>query len=150
MFFPNFGTESLFPVMCSWISSQETEKLSHSFYLSVCLSLCLSLPLYLSLCLSLFLSLSVSLSLLFICMFARLSVRLSMHPSILSSVNLSFFFSSRIPLLNGKFIIFLFPEIRDENGYFFYFPKIGGEKSSGMVFTRILGTAETWRKNYGA
>jgi len=130
--------------MCSRNSSQETEKLSHSFSLSVCLSLCLSLPLYLSLflSLSLCLSLSVSLSLLFICMFARSSV---LRPSIHSSVHLSFFrflfFSSRIPLLNGKFIIFLFSEIRDEIGYFFYFPKIGGKKSSGMVFTRISGTA---------
>jgi hypothetical protein len=83
---------------------------------------------------------------LYVCSFVRSSV----HPSIHQFIFLSFFFSSRIPLLNGKFIIFLFPEIRDENGYFFYFPKIGGEKSSGMVFTRISGTAETWRKNYGA
>jgi hypothetical protein len=40
--------------------------------------------------------------------------------------------------------------MRDENGNFFWFPKVGGEKCSGTVFTRNLWTAETWQKNYSA
>ena len=38
--------------------------------------------------------------------------------------------------------IFLVPEIRDENGNFLWFPKIGGEKGLGTIFTRILGAVE--------
>jgi hypothetical protein len=67
-----------------------------------------------------------------------LFVRPSVHPSKF----LSFFFSSRISLLKQKFVIFIVPEFRDENGKFFLFPKIGDETCSGTVFTRILGTGE--------
>ncbi len=84
-----------------------------------------------------FISLSLSIS-------VSLSVCLSfVRPSVHPSKFISFFFSSRISHLKQKFVIFLVPKIRDENGNFFLFPKIGGETCSGTVFTRISGTGET-------
>ncbi len=99
--------------MCSWIPGK-IEKLSLSFCLSVSLGL----------------SRSLSVSISFFC----LSVRLSF---VRPSVFLSFFFSSRISRLNGKCIIFLVPEIHDEDGNFFIVPEIVGEKCLGTFFTRI-------------
>ncbi len=34
------------------------------------------------------------------------------------------------------------PEIRDENGSFFQFPKVVVEKGSEVLFTKISGTAK--------
>ena len=95
--FSKIGTKSLFPKMCSRIPGKNRE--IKSLFLSVCLSVCLGLFLFLSF-------VHPTFFLLFVRLFSS------------SYFFLCFFFSSRISRLNGKFIIFLVPEIRDENENF--------------------------------
>ncbi len=111
---------------------REVQKISPSLSLS---PLSPSLPLSIVLFLSLYMFVYL--------FFVRPSVCPSVCPSVHPSKFLSFFFSSRISLFKQKLVIFIVPKIRDENGNFFLFPKIGGETCSGTVFTRISGTGET-------
>ncbi len=132
IFFLNSGTKLLFPKIWSRIPGKPRNYAS------------------LSLCLSFYLLFNRSFVHSFACL-VFLSFFCSFFLSfILSLLHSFFFFSSWIVSIFLKVWHFLAPKIRDENGNFFWFPKIDGEKCSGAVLPRISGTAETWRKNYDA